>query len=216
MLYIILFLYQTTTRVAPPRFGLLLYIILFLYQTTTEIRSHYSSVRCISSYSYIKPQLSGANIQTLSGCISSYSYIKPQLLCAYLVDGLVVYHPIPISNHNWFGAALFSTMLYIILFLYQTTTYVDKDLINYSCISSYSYIKPQPLSQSPDPPPGCISSYSYIKPQPWVWSRPIARVVYHPIPISNHNFFNNTTHTNWVVYHPIPISNHNPGLIQSR
>ena len=56
LLYIILFLHQTTTCNHPTRFHHWLYIILFLHQTTTCIVKHMAGRRCISSYSYIKPQ----------------------------------------------------------------------------------------------------------------------------------------------------------------
>ena len=77
-LYIILFLHQTTTLVAEPERTAELYIILFLHQTTTH----------------------GARMRTLSSCISSYSYIKPQLEEWFIHHYSVVYHPIPTSNHN--------------------------------------------------------------------------------------------------------------------
>ena len=123
----------------------LLYIVLFLHQTTTRLISKRISACCISYYSYIKPQLlflpiSGAVVvyrtiptsnhnsradnndfnklyivlflhqtttcrwqnDVYTGCISYYSYIKPQR-CFLLVHILL------------------------------------------SCISYYSYIKPQPI-----------------------------------------------------------------------
>ena len=56
-LYIILFLHQTTTAMLGRSYWLLLYIILFLHQTTTLRGLLQQARRCISSYSYIKPQL---------------------------------------------------------------------------------------------------------------------------------------------------------------
>ena len=57
----------------------------------------------------------------------------------------------------------------------------------FGCISSYSYIKPQPVANADIAQSCCISSYSYIKPQrhPIICTFPF--VVYHPIPTSNHN-----------------------------
>ena len=77
-----------------------LYIVLFLHQTTTALAQESNSRRCISYYSYIKPQLAqtSANI-------------------AY-----VVYRTIPTSNHNVSETLLFDSKLYIVLFLHQTTT----------------------------------------------------------------------------------------------
>ena len=55
-LYIVLFLHQTTTYTTLSRFFAKLYIVLFLHQTTTFCLFLNSSPRCISYYSYIKPQ----------------------------------------------------------------------------------------------------------------------------------------------------------------
>ena len=56
-----------------------LYIVRFLHQTTT-----------------IKLKTVGR-----FGCISSVSYIKPQLYFSYYWLNRVVYRPFPTSNHNW-------------------------------------------------------------------------------------------------------------------
>ena len=56
-----------------------LYIILFLHQTTTY-EGKPSPSKC---------------------CISSFSYIKPQLHCFHRLGITVVYHPFPTSNHNY-------------------------------------------------------------------------------------------------------------------
>ena len=57
-------------------------------------------------------------------------------------------------------------MLYIVRFLHQTTTAVISPHGMISCISSVSYIKPQPLATDWLSAHRCISSVSYIKPQP--------------------------------------------------
>ena len=102
--------------------GYQLYIILFLHQTTTFLRLTYLENRCISSFSYIKPQLD----QSLT-CFhivvyhpfptSNHNQLRKRVL--YVV---VVYHPFPTSNHNSVTAFSYPGMLYIILFLHQTTT----------------------------------------------------------------------------------------------
>ena len=79
-LYIVLFLHQTTTVPPPQETYKRLYIVLFLHQTTTRYHHLRKAYRCISYYSYIKPQ--------------------PSLLRLPLV--LVVYRTIPTSNHNKF------------------------------------------------------------------------------------------------------------------
>ena len=99
-----------------------MYIVLFLHQTTTMGLSYRAAARCISYYSYIKPQPKitcchnskscisyysyikpqpGLNPAfALSSCISYYSYIKPQRCSSNLVNLNVVYRTIPTSNHN--------------------------------------------------------------------------------------------------------------------
>ena len=101
----------------------------------------------------------------------------------------VVYHPFPTSNHNGSHQAFVALMLYIILFLHQTTTVSKISKSVNSCISSFSYIKPQ-LGQLCDMR---------------------LRVVYHPFPTSNHNWVCLAVKLGIVVYHPFPTSNHNCG-----
>ena len=57
----------------------------------------------------------------------------------------VVYRTIPTSNHNFVLIRAFALVLYIVLFLHQTTTPNEHYRINPRCISYYSYIKPQPI-----------------------------------------------------------------------
>ena len=77
----------------------------------------------------------------------------------------VVYHPFPTSNHNSANITNNFNWLYIILFLHQTTTYPRWCPSSASCISSFSYIKPQPCPAVRFGRFCCISSFSYIKPQ---------------------------------------------------
>ena len=65
-LYIILFLHQATTMMQRLKRRQQLYIILFLHQATTSLCIILVVLRCISSYSYIKPQRS-----CIIYCISS-------------------------------------------------------------------------------------------------------------------------------------------------
>ena len=144
MLYIVLFLHQTTTYSALPLDGFKLYIVLFLHQTTTYVRECNPNERCISYYSYIKPQLLSLHL----------------LLCH------VVYRTIPTSNHNVHDDWKSQFMLYIVLFLHQTTTASGNAPLPRCCISYYSYIKPQLGDCATTTTDSCISYYSYIKPQP--------------------------------------------------
>ena len=56
-----------------------------------------------------------------------------------------------------------------------------------SCISIYSYIKPQPDGGACRIDGGCISIYSYIKPQRVQLLSDSVAAVYLSIPTSNHN-----------------------------
>ena len=61
-LYIFIFLHQTTTTTSRTKDDNKLYIFIFLHQTTTRRLLHSPVVRCISLYSYIKPQPKETNI----------------------------------------------------------------------------------------------------------------------------------------------------------
>ena len=120
-------------------------------------------------------------------CISYYSYIKPQRGCHQGCSCYVVYRTIPTSNHNITALMPYTmivvyrtiptsnhnpkvfftpaVLLYIVLFLHQTTTYSCCDYPLHSCISYYSYIKPQ------------LQTHCFC----------IEIVVYRTIPTSNHN-----------------------------
>ena len=63
------------------------------------------------------------------------------------------------------GNRRFNPMLYIFIFLHQTTTLHVMSWVLMSCISLYSYIKPQRSTDHRYSRCGCISLYSYIKPQ---------------------------------------------------
>ena len=79
-LYIFIFLHQTTTQSHTTVLRYCLYIFIFLHQTTTHHLHHWYLQRCISLYSYIKPQPHRHGYNIVIGCISLYSYIKPQLV----------------------------------------------------------------------------------------------------------------------------------------
>ena len=121
----------------------------------------------------------------------------------------VVYRTIPTSNHNCKTAHISIVRLYIVLFLHQTTTIRSFIVSNISCISYYSYIKPQLMAMSVMTTACCISYYSYIKPQPVVYVLQTCLVVYRTIPTSNHNLPTTVSWRTQVVYRTIPTSNHN-------
>ena len=121
-LFIILFLHQTTTHHRCCMTKTQLFIILFLHQTTTLGGVFMTNKGCLSSCSYIKPQPPPKAIFPLLSCLSSCSYIKPQRWSSVNVSTLVVYHLVPTSNHNPSLVRSPSSLLFIILFLHQTTT----------------------------------------------------------------------------------------------
>ena len=83
-----------------------------------------------------------------------------------------------------------------------------------SCLSSCSYIKPQPALFTSVFILSCLSSCSYIKPQHLAIRPLILWVVYHLVPTSNHNRATMPRMRARVVYHLVPTSNHNPTLHQ--
>ena len=77
-----------------------LFISLFLHQTTTRCRNNLQGLRCLSVFFYIKPQLMNYSLK---------------------ID-LVVYQSFSTSNHNFPDFQAFADLLFISLFLHQTTT----------------------------------------------------------------------------------------------
>ena len=125
-------------------------------------------------------------------------------------DFSVVYRTIPTSNHNLQRFPIFFNSLYIVLFLHQTTTRMITVLLLPSCISYYSYIKPQLLAFCAMMAMSCISYYSYIKPQQNALrtSRAACCISYYSyIKPQLICFLYLCT---FVVYRTIPTSNHNP------
>ena len=100
MLYIVLFLHQTTTYFTYFLINERLYIVLFLHQTTTSSLLFL----CLSGLYIVLflHQTTTDPLQTMlrNSCISYYSYIKPQPAIGAGAGLLVVYRTIPTSNHN--------------------------------------------------------------------------------------------------------------------
>ena len=164
-LFIILFLHQTTTQSVSWRTLSLLFIILFLHQTTTS-SSHDISVHVLFIILFLHQTTTKSTVLLLvSCCLSSCSYIKPQLIVCPSGVTVVVYHLVPTSNHNWHLINNYCFQLFIILFLHQTTTRLHHKKPHSSCLSSCSYIKPQQRCVKNDIKQRCLSSCSYIKPQ---------------------------------------------------
>ena len=104
-------------------------------------------------------------------------------------------------------------MLYIVLFLHQTTTPSQAECLDQCCISYYSYIKPQLYLHLI----GCRTVVYRTIPTSnhnvRVYLCVCARVVYRTIPTSNHNESILRTNKTAVVYRTIPTSNHNLGTV---
>ena len=143
-----------------------LYIVRFLHQTTTKGINLAIIISCISSVSYIKPQLAAyrrvakfvvyrpfpTSNHNLNDTIHNSDAVvyRPfptsnhNLWINWIKRYLVVYRPFPTSNHNLPLPFNSLKMLYIVRFLHQTTTLPANGMIILRCISSVSYIKPQP------------------------------------------------------------------------
>ena len=150
-LYIVLFLHQTTTSFGQFISG----TCCISYYSYIKPQLHYalpeSQRCCISYYSYIKPQLD--ILKDASGYVvyrtiptsnhNSYrGWETPQqvvyrtiptsnhnfLVCLTTLL-YVVYRTIPTSNHNLWRFLAFSSALYIVLFLHQTTTMSDSSFV---------------------------------------------------------------------------------------
>ena len=170
-------------------------------------------------------------------CISLFSYIKPQLSLLCLAIGYVVYLCFPTSNRNLRRLLFTFYSLYIFVFLHQTATYPYNAQDMWSCISLFSYIKPQ-LTLSvlyssrrcislfsyikpqqhcylPEWQQGCISLFSYIKPQPLFTYIALGAVVYLCFPTSNRNKVLPIYFISIVVYLCFPTSNRNNLLQRS-
>ena len=178
LLYIFVFLHQTTTCPGAARRGRSLYIFVFLHQTTTITLPCTARRRCISLFSYIKPQPHDVDVRVAAGCISLFSYIKPQqrmprngrIDCCISLFSYIKPQPIPLPE-------------------------ADAE----SCISLFSYIKPQLPRCSGFTAICCISLFSYIKPQPFCAASVRRFVVYLCFPTSNHNK-SNVLHTQPKLY----------------
>ena len=121
-----------------------MFIILFLHQTTTK-----DGILSAGALLFIILFLH----QTTTKCD------------AIRIRVVVVYHLVPTSNHNLSTKVLTFCELFIILFLHQTTTLCHYFSASCCCLSSCSYIKPQPCRCCQGRKPCCLSSCSYIKPQ---------------------------------------------------
>ena len=149
-----------------------------------------------------------------SRCISLYSYIKPQPRTPER-GAAVVYLYTPTSNHNWSGWRGQGSRLYIFILLHQTTTGLVYDR-EYKKLYIFILLhQTTTASEADKAKEGCISLYSYIKPQQHDQIPLYDKVVYLYTPTSNHNysFYINTLQC--VVYLYTPTSNHNSAQLET-
>ena len=132
---------------SPPRkLVYLLFIILFLHQTTTRRFLRRTGWCCLSSCSYIKPQ---QQFPALLMILVVYHLVPTSNHNEDTEEDTeyrVVYHLVPTSNHNDRPCLMIVSRLFIILFLHQTTTTTKAAFRAVGCLSSCSYIKPQPIA----------------------------------------------------------------------
>ena len=165
--------------------GLLLYIFVFLHQTATLLGTSRLHVRCISLFSYIKPQLIKILVFLGMRCISLFSYIKPQLDESVNCNFHVVYLCFPTSNRNSHVLILIFFQLYIFVFLHQTATYLGKNTHHTPLYIFVFLHQTATVFVREVNPNGCISLFSYIKPQPRCSQGCAEGVVYLCFPTSN-------------------------------
>ena len=187
-----------------------MYIVRFLHQTTTVTKPRLKKCCCISSVSYIKPQLKRRLALLPKVVYRPFPTSNHNNAEKKAQERAVVYRPFPTSNHNLMSIIIFflfrciSSVSYIkpqlplIKAIYDNScissvSYIKpqlpliKAIYDNSCISSVSYIKPQLIMGLFKSIGSCISSVSYIKPQPDADIRDLEKVVYRPFPTSNHN-----------------------------
>ena len=148
-----------------------MYYIVSLHQTTTQSYQHSYILGCIISFLYIKPQPAGLSVH----------------------HSTVVLYRFSTSNHNPASNVLFTTGLYYIVSLHQTTTKATIPITFDSCIISFLYIKPQR---------GC-SLYRWLQ------------VVLYRFSTSNHNPDAIRQLAEYVVLYRFSTSNHNSWIISS-
>ena len=122
-LFIILFLHQTTTYTPSFRVVVWLFIILFLHQTTTP-QYERTIYRCVVYH--LVPTSNHNNEVSHQFILQVVYHLVPtsnhNQESALPYEAGVVYHLVPTSNHNVECRALALNVLFIILFLHQTTT----------------------------------------------------------------------------------------------
>ena len=121
-MFIFLFLHQTTTPCRQCHLRKQMFIFLFLHQTTTPRGLPPWCERCLSSFSYIKPQLTSCASVPPCDLYLPFPTSNHNHHADRVVHGEDVYLPFPTSNHNVAQPFLCLFPMFIFLFLHQTTT----------------------------------------------------------------------------------------------
>ena len=142
-LYLIEILHQTTTAAQYFRCWIMLYLIEILHQTTT--RELCVLIRMELYLIEILHQTTTSSPRSLHRAVVSYrnSTSNHNLMFCCMLQSMVVSYRNSTSNHNIAVGGMALTKLYLIEILHQTTTHVDTVRVDYSCILSKFYIKPQ-------------------------------------------------------------------------
>ena len=144
-------------------------VVLYLHSTSNHNQSSRGNRgRCVVLYLH---STSNHNRALWSGLyhrvvLYLHSTSNHNLWPIYYWNARVVLYLHSTSNHNPLVLEKFNLMLYYIFILHQTTTWRITKLLDFSCIISSFYIKPQLLSRFFNLTFSCIISSFYIKPQP--------------------------------------------------
>ena len=164
---------------------------------------------CISFYSYIKPQHKPVERIILQVVYRSIPTSNRNGKHALLSPSAVVYRSIPTSNRNLLCLVIHVEALYIVLFLHQTATLAQRGEYGEALYIVLFLHQTATLKSSLKHWRSCISFYSYIKPQLLLISTFLVNVVYRSIPTSNRNHVPAAQVERRVVYRSIPTSNRN-------
>ena len=208
-LYIFIFLHQTTTHWQSKGIGICCISLYSYIKPQQQVYNLQSQTGCISLYSYIKPQRTPNILLAVSVVYlyiptsnHNYYYSYCRLFWLYI---FIFLHQTTTNSMSMSS----QVELYIFIFLHQTTTRIDNLK---SGLSLYIFIflhQTTTVDSHGSIASSCISLYSYIKPQPQNKRNTYTCVVYLYIPTSNHNCGLTRIVYHLVVYLYIPTSNHN-------
>ena len=178
----------------------------------TRVPHQNASVEPRAAISYIKAQPPAINPSSFLRCLWSFSYIKPQLLRSTPRSYEVVYGLFPTSNHNLATIWKNKAKLFMVFFLHQTTTIGNIEIICRKLFMVFFLHQTTTTEIWSMREKGCLWSFSYIKPQLPSELMQTSRVVYGLFPTSNHNLGDLRWSCNAVVYGLFPTSNHNRSI----